>query len=93
VAVACLAAAAAGVGLVLAWGRKGAIAWAILSGHGLLFMFPLRGELGLRVGSPGATLAMLPGCWAAPALFGVAGVANLLLIPRRGPAGRGKAEE
>ena len=85
VAIACLVAAVVGIGLVLVRERRGAIARAILSGHGLLFLIALWAELRYRVRQNGAALQMLAGYWAALALFAAAGVANLLAIRRRPP--------
>ena len=83
VAIACLVAALVGIGLVLAKERRGAIARAILSGHGLLLLIALWAELRYRVRQNSATLQMLAGYWAALALFVAAGVVNLLSVRRK----------
>ncbi len=89
VAIAAVFATLVGIGLVLVRGRRGAIARAILSGHGLLLLLALWGELSCRVRpNDSAQLQMLGGYWVAFALFLVAGLANLLAIrraPRAGP--------
>jgi hypothetical protein len=87
-AIVCLVAALAGIGLVMVKGRRGAIIRAILSEHGVLFSLALWGELWIRVNDMSAQLRMLAGWWATLALFAAACVVNLLAIrrmPRAGP--------
>ena len=83
-AIVCLVAALVGIGLVLVKGQRGVIARAILSGHGLLLLLALWGELRYRVRQNSAQLQMLAGYWIVLALFVTVGVVNLLSI-RRGP--------
>lgn len=83
VAIVCLAAAGVGVVLALVGGRRGAVARAILSGHGMLFLFLLRVALRNRAQENDVVLQMLVGYWAALALFFAAGVVNLLSLRRR----------
>ena len=83
VAIAGLVAALVGIGLVLVRERRGAIARAILSGHGLVLLIALWAELRYRVHQNSAQLQMLAGYWAALVLFAVAGVVNLLFIRRK----------
>jgi len=87
VAIACLAAAAVGVGLVFVKGRRGAVARAILSGHGLLLLFLLQVELRNQAHENHVAAQMLAGYWTALALFFAAGVANLLSFRRRARPG------
>jgi hypothetical protein len=83
VAIACLATAVVGMGLTLVRGRRGAVARAILSGHGILFLFLLRVALRNRAQENGVVLQVLAGYWAALALFFAVGVINLLSFRRR----------
>jgi hypothetical protein len=83
VAIACLATAGVGIGLTLVRGRRGAVARAILSGHGMLFLLLLRVALRNRAQENGVVLQMLAGYWAALALFFAVGVANLFSLRRQ----------
>ncbi len=90
IAVACLAAAGVGIGLALVGGRRGGLARAILSGHGMLFLVLLRVALRNRAQENGVVLQLLAGYWAALVLFFAAGVANLLSLRRQPRADSGR---